>query len=502
MDSQSQLTVDIIAKVAEGKIDVVNAAKVLNKSRRTIERYLQRYHKVSIQFVVHKNTGKVPANRSPDQLRKQVQKLIKKKYFDFNLTHLGEQLQADHGIIVRRETLRSWAHEIRHVKRGKRRRSRVRKRRERMESPGLLLQMDGSTHRWFGNEKCCLIAIIDDANSEIHAEFFDAETTLGSMKVLRDMIQKKGIFKTLYVDRAGIFGGPKRCNFSQVKRACEELGIEIIFANSAQGKGRIERSFDTFQDRLIPELRLRRIKRMASANRYLHDHFIPQYWANQVQVLPYSTQSEYTPVPKHLDLDSVFTIKEYRQVRADHTFSYGNRFYSIDSPMRYSIHKQDVEIRTHSKDEFSAYFADRQLSVSEVTEPTKPSMLDLEIQRKLKVLELADKLGNVAEASRITGVSRDTIYRHRRLIKQGGVEALKRQETENLFHGNRTDLETAETVIQFSLDNPHLGQAQVAKQLKKLYKIDLSASGVRNIWLSEGMQTMVLRLEMKQTLSK
>jgi len=187
-------------------------------------------------------------------------------------------LKSHHDIQVKRETLRGWAHEINHVKRAKRRRSQVRKRRKRMESPGLLLQMDGSTHRWFGDKKTCLIALIDDATSEVHAEFFDAETTLGCLKVLRDFIKRKGLFKTLYVDRAGIFGGPKRCNFSQVKRAGEELGIEIIFANSAQGKGRIERSFDTFQDRLVPELRLKRIKRMSTANKYLQECFIPEFW--------------------------------------------------------------------------------------------------------------------------------------------------------------------------------------------------------------------------------
>ncbi|TKF89039.1 transposase family protein, partial [Vibrio sp. F13] len=89
-----------------------------------------------------------------------------------------------------------------------------------------------------------------------HAEFFPSETTEGCLKVMKTYIKKKGLFKTLYVDRAGIFGGPKRCHFSQMQRACEELGIEIIFANSPQGKGRIERAFDTFQDRLVPELRL------------------------------------------------------------------------------------------------------------------------------------------------------------------------------------------------------------------------------------------------------
>ena len=502
MDSKSQLTVDIIAKVAEGKIDVVNAGKVLNKSRRTVERYLQRYRQLGVKFVVHQNSGKTPVNKTCDSTKRTVQKLIKKKYFDLNLTHLGELLLENEGIDVKRETLRGWAHEIHHVKRAKRRRSQVRKRRERMESPGLLMQMDGSTHRWFGDRKSCLIALIDDATSEVHAEFFEAETTMGCLKVLRDYIKRKGLFKTLYVDRAGIFGGPKRCNFSQVKRACEELGIEIIFANSAQGKGRIERSFDTFQDRLIPELRLKRIKRMDSANRYLQETFIPDYWEKQIRVKPQSTESEFTSVPKGTDLDAVFVVKDYRKIRTDHTFSYWNKFYLIESPLRHSIAKQKIEIRTNHEEGFTAYFADRELVVSEIIEPTKPSMVDLDIQKKLEVLELAEQLGNVSEASRLSGVSRDTIYRHRKLIREGGVRALKRQINEDHVHANRTDQETTEAIIEFSLDNPHLGQVQVSNHLKKSNQIDISASGVRQVWLRENMQTIALRMQKRSELQE
>jgi len=172
MDSKAQLTVDVIAKVAQGKVSIINAAKLLNKSRRTIERYLHRYQQVGIQFVIHRNTGKIPSNKIPDCLKRQIQALIKEKYYDVNLQHLAELLDANENIQVKRETLRTWAHDIHHVKRAKRRRSQVRKRRERMESAGLLLQMDGSSHRWFGNKKSCLIAIIDDATREIHAEFF------------------------------------------------------------------------------------------------------------------------------------------------------------------------------------------------------------------------------------------------------------------------------------------------------------------------------------------
>ena len=451
--------------------------------------------------MVHQNHGRSPANKSSDDVKRKVQALIKEKYFDVNLAHLRELLEDNENIQVKRETLRTWAHEIHHVKRAKRRRSQIRKRRERMESPGLLLQMDGSPHRWFGDEKSCLIAIIDDATSEIHAEFFDSETTLGCLKVLRDYIDKKGVFKVLYVDKAGIFGGPKRCNFSQVQRACKELGIAIIFANSPQGKGRVERSFDTFQDRLIPELRLNDIDDMDSANSYLQGTFIPRFWDKNIKVMPRNNTAEFTAVPEHINLDDVCVVKDYRKIRSDHTFSYGNKFYLIESPLKRSIAKQRIEIRTQDSKGFTAYFAGRRLAVSEVIEPTKPTMFDLDIQKKLEVLTLADELDNVSEAARISGVSRDTIYRHRRIIKEQGPEGLKRQITKDLHHKNRADKTLEKKVVELSLDNPHLGQCQVARQIKKVHKVDISASGVRNIWLREQMQTTALRLQKSNSMA-
>jgi len=494
MDSKAQLTVDIIAKVVEGRITIANAAKLLSKSRRTIERYVKRYQQVGIQFITHGNTGKSPPNKTPTSIKKAVQGLIKDKYFDLNLLHLAEKLETDEHIVVKRETLRGWAHDIHHVKRAKRRRGIVRKRRERMAAPGLMMQMDGSPHRWFGDKKHCLIAMIDDATSEVHAEFFPSETTVGCLKVMRDCIETKGLFKTLYVDRAGIFGGPKRCNFSQMQRACEELGIELIFANSPQGKGRIERAFDTFQDRLVPEFRLKNINDIAAANAYLKHVFIPQFWQAQIQVK--SKQApEFTPLSKHTNLDDICVIKDHRKIRNDHTFSYGNKFYLIDSPLKHSIANQKIEIRNTSKKGFTAHFAGRHLKVTEVVEPNKVTIEELEIQKKLEVLALVDKLGNVSAASRHSGVSRDTIYRHLKLVEQGGPDALKRQETPNLRHKNRSDAELEQAVIEFSLENPHLGQQQVSLQLKANQSIDVSPAGVRYIWLRENMNTMALRVQ-------
>ena len=117
LNSKAQLIVDVIAKVAERKITIANATKLLNKSRRTVERYLQRYRYQGLQFVVHGNTGSEPVNKTPDSLKQQVQSLIREKYYDLNLLHLAEMLEIHEHIIVKRETLRKWAHDIHHVKR-------------------------------------------------------------------------------------------------------------------------------------------------------------------------------------------------------------------------------------------------------------------------------------------------------------------------------------------------------------------------------------------------
>ena len=217
MDAGTQLKVDIVGKVLQGKISVRDASRLLNRSTRTIERYLASHRKRGILFARHGNRKSSPVNKTSNATRLLIQRLIKEKYYDLNLSHLREMLREKENISINRETLRKFAHEIHHVKRAKKRRRVIRKRRERMPS-------------------------------------------------------------------AGLYGGPKRCHFSQVQRACEELGIEILYANSAEAKGRIERSFDTFQDRLIPELRLNGIKDIEGANNYLKEVFIPKYWNTNIVV--------------------------------------------------------------------------------------------------------------------------------------------------------------------------------------------------------------------------
>lgn len=498
MDSKTQLKVDIIVKVSLGKIKIKDAVKILNQSSRTIERYLQRYKIEGIAFAVHKNTNRCPINKIDTELKKQVQDLLKTKYYDFNLVHFHERLLHDEKINIKRETLRKWAHEVHHVKRAKKRRPKARKRRDRMSSPGLLLQLDGSTHKWFGEEKSCLLALIDDANSELFAEFFKSESTLSCLSLLHSFIKEKGLFKTLYVDRAGIYGGPKRCHFSQVQRACEELGIEIIFAHSPQAKGRVERAFNTLQDRLIPELRLAKINDIKRANCYLKEKFVPNYWNKILTVAPENIESEYTAVPLEINLKEVLIQKEYRKIRNDHTFSFNNSFYLIESNLKHSIAKQKIEIRIYPDNTFKAFFANTELKLKEVVEPTKSSLYGPEIQKKLDAIKLAEELKNVTEAAKKMGVSRKTIYKNRRILQVKGLMALKRTFNSNHRHKNRPSEELENKVITFSLQNPHLGQAQVSRHLKTNLNEEISPCGIRNIWLRHNMQTMKLRLEKRE----
>ncbi|MDE1466039.1 helix-turn-helix domain-containing protein [Spartinivicinus sp. A2-2] len=223
--------------------------------------------------------------------------------------------------------------------------------------------------------------------------------------------------------------------------------------------------------------------------------FIPEFWQKNIVVKAKEIAPEFTPVPARLNLDDICIQKEYRKIRNDHTFSYGNKFYLIESALKYSLAKQKIEIRKRPGGDFSAYFAGRRLAISEVIEPSKHPMYDLEIQQKLDAIALADELGNVSEAARISGCSRETIYKNRRLLKEKGPLALKRTFCPDKHHKNRTAKEVENVVIKFSLDTPHLGQAQVSAQLKTLYQIDLSPSGIRSIWLREKINTKILRVK-------
>lgn len=366
LKSREQLIIDIVLKVVAGKMLNKDASIILGISKRTLRRYLKQYRHTGIYFVKHGNFRRYPANKSDFILKKKVLELVREKYFDFNMLHCLEKLKED-GFHVKRETFRKWCHEIGHVKKEKRRRSKPRFNRDRVASEGIMLQFDGSPHQWFGDRKSCLITAIDDASSEVpYGEFFGSETTFACLQVLKQIIIRKGIFKILYVDKAGVYGGIKRSGFSQVQRALAELGIQVIFADSPEAKGRIERLFGTLQDRLIPEMRLNKIRGPQEANSFFNDVFLPHHYNPRFRVLPTNPISCYQKTNPVVDLEKIFCVKEYRTVARDHTISWQGERYMIANQIKYSIHNQKIEIQCFQNRHWRAFFAGQEIKLKKI----------------------------------------------------------------------------------------------------------------------------------------
>jgi transposase-like protein len=362
LSKKQQLKLEIVVKVYTGLMTRQTAIQILQCSERTLRRYLKDYQGRDILSIVHKNTNRIPHNRIDPKIKEMVQFLIKSKYFDLNILHLQEKLM-DHGLDIKRETLRKWAHEIGMVKRSKKRRSRARYYRTRISQRGILIQMDGSYHKWFAGVDSCLIAAVDDATSEIlFAKFYTSENTPDCLDFLKNIVQKHGSFTSLYVDKAGVYGGVKRSGFSQVERALGEIGTHVIYAHSPQGKGRIERLFNTLQDRLIPEMRLNKVITMNSANKFLTE-FVMDYNA-RFAVQASSPVSEFKSVEKNLE--EVFCLKEKRQVANDHTVSFRGEKYVIGEKFKYSISNQSIEIRVLKNGEFEAYFGNYKIHLIKI----------------------------------------------------------------------------------------------------------------------------------------
>lgn len=365
LKTEDQLKLEVVYKINSGHMSRFDGQTILKVSERTLRRYLKDYADKGIAFIRHGNCLRSPPNKISNELKKKVQNLIQEKYFDFNVSHLQELLKEELGELIKYETLRKWCHEINHVKRAKKRRSKPRRLRNRMSQEGLMVQMDGSHHHWFGERFLCLMAAIDDATGEIFAQFYEGETTLACMDFLELFVKRKGIFKVLYTDKAGVYGGIKRQNFSQVERAIGELGAQVIYAHSPEAKGRVERLFNTLQDRLVAELRLHGIGTITEANKYLREVYIPRH-NEKHKVLAHNHVSAYRPIPPDLELSEVFCIKEYRVVGKDHTVSINGEKWMIADPIRQSIAKQKILLKYDKWGHWKSFFSNKPIRLVKI----------------------------------------------------------------------------------------------------------------------------------------
>lgn len=372
-------------KVLEGLMSVREAAGSLGISERQAYRIKAMVFEEGPQGAMHHNRGRKPAITKRPEVLKEILKLYKGDYKGFNVSHFTEKLREEESIEVSRETVRKHLMKHKLIKMG-RHVPKHRSRRERMPQSGVMLQHDTSTHDWLEGRgpSMNLIASIDDATSEVpFALFVEHDGSLSNMEVMKQTIRRKGAPLSYYVDGAshnrthrkgGVHYRTKDgedYKDTQIERALAELGINLIVAGSPQAKGRVERLFGTFQDRLISELRLKKICTMQEANRFLHDVFLPDH-NRRFSVKPEKRGSSYRKLPARVNLDEIFCLKEERTVRADNTISYKGRALQIVSENgRKSYTRAKVQVQIWTDESIHVAYKGRQLAIVELPELPK-----------------------------------------------------------------------------------------------------------------------------------
>jgi transposase len=356
---KEQTRLRILNNVLERKCTVVEAAQLMGVSERHLWRILAAYRKEGAAVLAHGNCNRLPANAISSTLKAQVIALARERYQGVNHTHFTELLAEREEIVLSRSSVRRLLVSAGLSSPRHRQQPCHRYRRERMPQEGMLIQIDGSHHRWLEERGpwLTLLLSVDDATGSVpFALFQPQEDTRGYFRLMQGILQQKGIPLAIYSDRYFVFrfngkkedaaeGTPaKKKSLTQFGRAMQELGVTQVFAQSPEAKGRIERANGTFQDRLVSELRLAGISTLEEANRFLQE-YLPRY--NQhFGVPPAQSEVAYLPVSPGLDVDGVLCFKERRKVARDNTVQYhGKTLQLFPGSERTSYARAHVEVQ-------------------------------------------------------------------------------------------------------------------------------------------------------------
>src|ERR1700675_3915739 len=327
----------VLHQVQQKQLTQVAAAERLQVSDRQVRRMLLRLRQRGDRSLVHGLRGR-PSNRKlAARFAQQILARLRQRYADFGPTLAAEHL-AQEGLVVSRETLRKWMTQAALWRPRSQRVKAVHVWRERRARFGELVMQDSSPFRWLEDRgpACQLIALIDYATSRVWGRFTEHDTTEENLRTLQGWLRRYGRPLAHYTDKNSIFqktgppplpeqlrGDPLRTQFG---RALNELGIEWIAAHSPQAKGRIERLFETLQDRLVKEMRLAGIDNLAAANHFLEMRFLPT-WEERFTVAPRKPRNAHRRLHPEQRLEEILSVRVGRQVADDHTVSWdGNRW--------------------------------------------------------------------------------------------------------------------------------------------------------------------------------
>lgn len=340
LTQQDRDRLKVLHEVKKGHITQRSAAEQLRLSERWIRELVERMRQKGDRAVIHGLRGRPSTRRITEKIEKQAVEIIRREYVDFGPTLASEYLQRDHRITASRETVRQWMIGAGLWKRRKQRIAEVHVWRRRRSCFGELVQWDTSDHDWLEGrgQRLYLIGMLDDATSRGLARFAPHDSTAENMRLLWSWVEKYGRFVDAYTDRAGLFEtnrpnqrdaeGDGKLPETQIGRALRELGIGWIAARSPQAKGRIERLFETAQDRLVKGMRKNKVRTMEAANAYLGEEYLPLR-NERFTVQPASEVDAHRPVGKQQELASILSHVETRVIGQDYTVRYEGQLYQL-----------------------------------------------------------------------------------------------------------------------------------------------------------------------------
>ena len=361
---QDEKRLDVIQRVYRGELTVVQAALVMGVSERQCYRVKARVGKAGAKGVVHGNRGRRCKGKTREKIVRRVVALARGKYQGFNDHHLTEKLKEQEQIDLSREKVRRILRAEGIASPKKRRGIKHRSRRERRASEGMMLQVDGSPHDWLQGRgpRLCLIGAIDDATNKVMgASFVQAESSWGYFHLFSKIFKEHGVAQSIYTDCHSVFWTDReptideqminRKPTTEVGRGLEELGVTLILAHSPQAKGRIERLWNTFQDRLVSELQLAKAKTMQQAQAVL-ERYLPVH--NRKFSMPATAEPAWRRVSS-LEIERALCFKQQRTVAKDNTVTFEGTIFQIpkSSPFRSHANKRiDVHVLLDGAVEF------------------------------------------------------------------------------------------------------------------------------------------------------
>jgi len=371
-----------LKKARKGLITQRQAAEEIGQSERHVRRLLNRLKGKGDAALVHALRGR-RSNRKLDEKTKQkaLEILRRDVYRGFGPTLAAEYLANEHDIHAGRETVRTWMIEGKLWRASRQRVDKIHPWRPRRSRAGEMVQWDTSEHAWLEDRgpKLYLISMIDDASSRLHARFVLHDSTEENMRLVWSYVERHGRPVSYYTDKAGLFQtAPKTARYAtdlprderhplpptQIGRALRELDIVWIGAHSPQAKGRVERSFQTAQDRLVKGLRVAGAKTLEQANAYLEAEFLV-WWNNTIAVIPASSDDAHRPLGKEHSLAAALSYVEPRQVSSGHTIQFDNQTYQIArSDVRAGMRGADVRVEVRLDASMAVRFGKRYLAVT------------------------------------------------------------------------------------------------------------------------------------------